>query len=530
MKTTWTVFVLLVIAVLALLLRTVAVVQPLGIDQGLWASAAWGMEHGQRLYADVWEQRPPGIYFVYLTAFRLLGWSGATVVWLDVAAAVITTGLLWSLTRRLAGALQAAVAAALYAPLTMPSWLFGNGGFLERSISETFIIVCVATMAWAAARYRDSGAARDLIVLGVAAGTTLVFKPNAGLYFPPLLAWAVWRQRTDWAWLRPAVTAVLAAAIVPAWTLIWLWRVDLLTDARVAVVDFNRFYVGQGFTVAGYFDTFFRQAIGLRVKSDPVWLAGSLATVAALGTLVARRTLSPLAVVALLWGGASAAVIMVNGVRVFNSYFLQAYPPLVLMVVAMASDGWRSRTAWRRGAVVVVMLLMVALLARRDYPGRIWRSASADMAQLRGAGGRAAYLGGFGRYADPAGRGYSARANDELFVYLKERVTPGEPMYLFGVNAAHVYFETGTLTAHRFLRVNFYVPSLFPHPDFRLEAVARDLAQAPPRYLVFENLHNAPAVGELSQRLPQAPELAELMRHYTRDVVIEDFSVYRRVQ
>lgn len=526
---TWTVCVLLVIAVLALLLRTVAVVQPLGIDQGLWASAAWGMDHGQRLYADVWEQRPPGIYFVYLTAFRLLGWSGATVVWLDVAAAVLTTGLLWSLTRRLAGPLQAAVVAALYATLTMPSWLFGNGGFLERSISETFIIVCVATMAWAAARYRDSGAVRDLIVLGIAAGTTLVFKPNAGLYFPPLLAWAVWRQRAAGAWLRPAATATLAAAIVPAWTLFWLWRVDLLADARVAVVDFNRFYVGQGFTVAGYFETFFRQAIGLRVKSDPVWLAGSLATVAALITLAARRTLSPLAVVALLWGGASAAVIMVNGVRVFNSYFLQAYPPLVLIAVAMGAEWGRDR-CWRRGAVAFVLVLMGALLVGRDYAGRVWRSAAADVAQLRGVGDRTGYLGTFGRYADPAGRGYSARANDELFVYLKARVTPGEPMYLFGVNAAHVYFETGTLTAHRFLRVNFYVPSLFPHPDFRLEAVARDLAQAPPRYLVFENLHNAPAVGELSQRLPQAPELAELMRHYTRDAVIEDFSVYRRVQ
>lgn len=526
---TWTVCVLLVMAVLALLLRMVAVAQPLGIDQGLWASAAWGMDHGQRLYADVWEQRPPGIYFVYLTAFRLLGWTGATVVWLDVAAAVLTTGLLWALTRRLAGPLQAAVVAALYATLTMPSWLFGNGGFLERSISETFIIVCVATMAWAGARFRDTGAARDLVVLGLAAGTTLVFKPNAGLYFPPLLAWAVWGRRAGWAWFRPAVIATIAAAVVPAWTLLWLWRVDLLADARVAVVDFNRFYVGQGFTFAGYFETFFRQAIGLRVKSDPVWLAGSLATVAALITLAARRTLSPLAVVALLWGGASAAVIMVNGVRVFNSYFLQAYPPLVLIMVAMGAAWSRERT-WRRGAVAGVLVVMGVLLAGRDYAGRVWRSASADVAQLRGVGDRTAYLGSFGRYADPAGRGYSARANDELFVYLKERVAPAEPIYLFGVNAAHVYFETGTLAAHRFLRVNFYVPSLFPHPDFRLEAVARDLAEAPPRYLVFENLHNAPAVGELSQRLPQAPELADLMRHYARDVVIEDFSVYRRVQ
>lgn len=524
---TWTVFVLLVVAVLALLLRMVAVAQPLGIDQGLWASAAWGMDHGQRLYADVWEQRPPGIYFVYLTAFRVLGWTGATVVWLDVAAAAITTGLLWAIARRLAGPLAGATTAALYAVLTSPAWLYGSG-FNERSVSETFIVVCVAIMAWGAVRYRESGRVGWLVVLGAAAGATLTFKPNAGLYFPPILLWALWTRRARGEWVTPLFIAGFASAAIPAATFWWLWHVDLIEHARVAVVDFNRFYVGQGFTVSGYFEGLYT-AIRWRVESDPVWLAGGLATLAALVTMARRESLPSLAVVALIWGASAAAVIMVNGVRLFNSYFIQTYPPLVLMAVAMGWAWWPHRTV-RRWAVVAVLLLSIVLLIRRDYPGRVWQSASADLGQLRGTGDRVAYLSRFGNYADPRGRGYSARANDELFVYLKARVAPGEPIYLFGVNAAHVYFETRTLTAHRFLRLNFYVPSLFPHPDFRLEAVARDLAQAPPRYLVFENLHSSPAVGELSQRLPQAPELADLMRQYTRDVVIEDFSVYRRVQ
>lgn len=519
---------LAVVTLLALGLRMVAIVEPLGIDQGLWASAAHGMHHGQRLYADVWEQRPPGIYLVYLAAFRLLGWTGASVVWLDVAAAALTTGLLWTIARRVAGPLAGAVVAALFAALTMPSWLFGYGGFLERSVSETFIVVCVATMAWAAVRYRESGATLWLLCLGAAAGATLVFKPNAGLYFPPLLAWAVWARRANGGWLRPVVIAGLVSAVVPIATLGWLWRLDLIEDARVAVVDFNRFYVGQGFTLAGYFQTF-SEAIGLRVKSDPVWLAGGVATLAALGTVARRRAVPPLAVLALLWGAAAAAVIMVNGARLFNSYFIQAYPPLVLMAVAMGG-AWMGRRDARRWVVVGVLVLMAVVLVRRDYVGRVWAATSADLAQLRGQGDRTAYLGRFGRYADPAGRGYSARANEELFVYLRERVTPGEPIYLFGVNAAHVYFETDTLAAHRFLRVNFYVPSLFPHPDFRLGAVARDLAKAPPRFLIFENLHRAPAVGELSQRLPESPELADLMRHYARETVIEDFTVYRRVE
>lgn len=527
MKTTWTVPVLLVIAVLALLIRTVAIVQPLGIDQGLWASAVWGMEQGQRLYADVWEQRPPGIYFVYLTAFRLVGWTAGTVVWLDIAAATLTTGLLWAVARRLAGPVAGATTAALYATLTMPAWLFGSG-FNERSVSETFIVVCVAVMAWGAVRYRESAHVGWLVVLGAAAGATLTFKPNAGLYFPPLLAWAMWGRRAGGAWIVPALITIVASTVLPALTFWWLWRLDLLEHARVAVVDFNRFYVGQGFTLGGYFQGLYT-AIRWRVESDPVWLAGGLATLAALVTLVRRQSLPPLGVLAVLWGGAAAAVIMVNGVRLFNSYFLQTYPPLVLMIVAMGWAWWPQPKV-RRWAVVVVLLLCVVLLIRRDFVGRVWHQSAADFGQLRGTGDHNAYLDGFGIYADPRGRGYAARANEELFVYLRARVTPGEPIYLFGVNAAHVYFETRTIPAHRFLRLNFYVPALFPHPDFRLEAVARDLAAVQPRYLVFENLHRSPAVGELSQRLPEEPALAELMRHYTRDVVIEDFAVYRRTQ
>lgn len=528
MKTTWTVTVLVVIAVLGLLLRTVAIAEPLGIDQGLWASAVWGMEHGQRLYADVWEQRPPGIYFVYLTAFRLLGWTAGTVVWLDVAAATVTTGLLWAVARRLEGRVAGAVTAALYAALTMPAWLYG-WGFNVRSVSETFIIVCVALMAWGAVRYRESGSLAWLVVMGAAAGATLTFKPNAGLYFPPVLAWALWGRRAGGAWVTPLLVAGLASVVLPAATLWWLWRLDLLEDARVAVVDFNRFYVGQGFTLGGYFQGLLT-AIWWRVESDPLWLVGGLATLAALIVLARRESLRPLAVLALLWGGAAAAVIMVNGVRLFPSYFIQAYPPLVLITVAMGWDWW-PRASVRRWAVVAVLVLSVVLLVRRDFAGRVWRPTATNIAQLRGEGDRLAYLNGLdGNYANPRGRGYSARANEELFLYLKARVTPAEPIYLFGVNAAHVYFETKTLPAHRFLRLNFYVPSLFPHPDFRLDAVARDLAQAPPRYLVFENLHDSPAVGKLSQRLAEAAELSDLMRHYTRDAVIEDFLVYRRLQ
>src|SRR5579872_7453729 len=100
------------VTVLALLVRVPAVAEPLGIDQGLFASAARAIARGDALYRDVWDQKPPAIYLTYLSAFTVFGWTPAAIGWLDVLAAAATTGLLFAGVRRLAGVTPAAVTSA----------------------------------------------------------------------------------------------------------------------------------------------------------------------------------------------------------------------------------------------------------------------------------------------------------------------------------------------------------------------------------------------------------------------------------
>ena len=111
--------------------RIVAIAEPLGIDQSLWASAASGMARGQRLYRDVWEQRPPGIYWIYRAGFRILGWTPATVVWLDILASAATCLLLFLIAHRLSTRLAAALTAALVrrvddAVVALRKWRFSR--------------------------------------------------------------------------------------------------------------------------------------------------------------------------------------------------------------------------------------------------------------------------------------------------------------------------------------------------------------------------------------------------------------------
>jgi hypothetical protein len=522
---------LLAAAAGAILIRVVSTAEPLGIDQSLWASAVRGMSRGQLLYQDVWEQRPPGIYFVYLWGFQVFGWTPAAVAWLDLLAAAVTTVLVWHIGRRAADPLCGAVAAALYAVFTIPAWLYGYGGFLERSVSETFIIVCVSAGAMCAVAAQRDDSPWWLAGLGLAAGTAAVFKPNAGLYLPALVVWlaayrSAGRAARHRVLLRATVVATAGAVVVPLLTLAWLWRLDLLAEARIAVVDFNRFYVGQGFSPAQYaFD--FSRAVFLRMKTEPLWFAGSAGAVVAAADILRHRRLNPVAGLAIVWGAAAALVIVVNGARLFNSYFMQALPPLALLGAWVLTESAR-RSPLRRAFAVVVLLALSVIVVRRDYAGRVWTWASWDLAMLRGAIDRTAYLERFGSYGN--NRGYSARANAELADYIAARTARDDRIFLLGISGAGVYFAADRLPAHRFLRVNFFVEMDFPDERFRLEAVVADLKRRPPRYLIFERLHTSAdmRMGRSVDALISHPIVADLLSAYEFETQIEDFALYRR--
>ena len=136
--------------------------------------------------------------------------------------------------------------------------------------------------------------------------------------------------------------------MLPLVTLLWLWRLGLLADARVAVIDFNRFYVSEGFTLGGY-ALDFSKALFLRMKTDPLWLAGSVGAVAAVWELATTRRLPPLAGLAVHLGWQPPrCMIVVNGVRLFNSYFIPPMVPLSLLAAWLFTD-WVKRSGVREG-------------------------------------------------------------------------------------------------------------------------------------------------------------------------------------
>jgi branched-subunit amino acid transport protein len=520
---------LLGLAATALLVRIPSIAQPLGIDQSLWASAVRGMERGQRLYVDVWEQRPPGIYLSYWAAFKVFGWTPAAVAWLDIICSAVTTVALYVLGRVLAGRLTGAASAAIYATMTMPPWMYRYGGFIPRSISETFIVMFVGLAACCGAAYSRSRSTAAILGFGLFAGAATVYKPNAAIYFPAILAWTFWLARSRGAsagsgWLKPALVAVAGAAVVPTLVLLWLWKIGVLAEAKIAVVDFNRWYVSDGFNLPVYARTFY-DFVGYRLKTspEPLWIVGVAASFAMSWEIARRRSLAPVPALALAWGAAAVLVIVVNGMRLYYTYFVQALAPLSIV------SAWWLTTWWKEGRVQRVIVagalgLSAIVLVREHYGSKVWEDLTSNLGELTGRGNHSAFLDRFGSSTG----GYSARAHEQLATYIKARTGENDQIFLFGINGAGIYFLADRLTAHRFLRVNFYVPDGFPDPRFTLGSVVEDLRARQPAYLIFERLHSETEMGRAADALPDHPLIRSLLEAYALDRQIEDFTLYRR--
>src|SRR5688572_1635512 len=83
----------------ALALRLPSIVQPAAGDQGLYLYEAQRVLAGDVPYRDVWDQKPPGIAFLYAALWRI--WPHESVVPIaDLAAAGCVAWMLIVLGRR----------------------------------------------------------------------------------------------------------------------------------------------------------------------------------------------------------------------------------------------------------------------------------------------------------------------------------------------------------------------------------------------------------------------------------------------
>jgi hypothetical protein len=518
------VWVSLGVATSAFIVRLPAIVEPLGPDQGVYVTIAWGLQRGLALYRDLWEQKPPGIYLTYWLGFTVFGDKASSVFWLDYLAGALTALVLLDLGRRLVSLRFGALAAAVYAIGTLPAARHMYGGFLERAVTETFISPLAAAAAWAAVvavLRKTNGWA---VAAGLCIGLAAVFKPTALVYWPALLVWIWWVADAPRA-RRFALYSIPGLLVAPLLTLAWLSATGLLREAWVAVVEYPMAYLAVGgggivFTVYR-----FAQEVWRRVRSDEVWALGSLSALIALCAWRWRSTKTGwVGSLGVIWLGASLVAVVANGPRLFTTYFVPPLVPLCLLIAWLLDRTLASGRFVRVGAGILALGLTGVMVVRSGSMRRALSITAWDTHQLVGRADRQEYLG---RFRSRDAQGFSAADNDRLADYVRTHTAQTDRLFVFGM-AGGTYFSSGRLPASRFLWAYPPASNLLDRPEFHLDTLASELAQAAPRYIVLQRHNGDRFSGWRAEDAFAAPPMVALLRSYGQETTIGDFVLYRR--
>ena len=530
---------LLALVAALLIFRLPSLVQPMGPDQGLYAYVGERILHGELAYRDAWDQKPPGIHYVY-AALRAISRSDVMIPAADLASAALAAFLLWRIGAALGGPVAGGVSAAIFLLLSDPSFA-RYGGVRVRAQCETFIALAVTgALALAVGAKGAKGAqgaegagargatgagatgargAAPLFAAGVLIGVAFALKYNAGLYGAVVLAALA---LTAGVTLLEIAWIVAGAAIVPAILFLIFWSGGALNDLYQATIAYNVRYSGETYAnrwdMLGYLLRFPIQ----HARVDALWFVGGLGCLVLLAKGWRQRTLW----IPVAWTAAACLSIAINGSRGLPQYFLQAAPALALAGGIGLAIGLGPLPRLVRAGLIVLIATGVWRAGSDPFPklaGNVWH----DTQYLLGRMDRRTHLARYGGARDEDK--FSALDNRDLGAFLAQGSAPSDTVYVFGFSpGAYVYADRRG--ASRFFWSRPVILDFNrDDPRYGVAGLLADLQRSQPAYVVLQQHDWSPDVQDSAPFFHAQPSLDGWLRGQYRQVpAIEGFEAWQR--
>jgi hypothetical protein len=503
-----------------LLVRLPSLVQPMGPDQGLYAYVGERIRHGELAYRDAWDQKPPGIHYIY-AALRAVSPRDLAVPAADLAAAALIAALLWRLGSALGGRLTGGISAALFLLLSDPS-LARYGGVRVRAQCETFIALAVTaslTLVLSGSRGSTGSRAARLLGAGLMMGAAFALKYNAGLYvLVVLLALAL----TSGVTLLDVMWIAAGALVIPAGLLCVFWRGGAFTDLYQATIAYNVQYSGQTYGSLWDVGTYLAMFPMRHARVDPLWFVGGLGCIILVFAGLRRRTLwLPVA-----WVAIACMAIAINGSRDLPQYFLQAAP-------ALALAGGLAATIALPPLPVIARWIVVALVAYgtwrvgddpfRKLAWNIWHDTQYAIGRMD----RRTHLARYGgaRNVDK----YSALDNMDIGAFLASKTRPEDTVYVFGFSPGSYVYANRRSASRFFWSRPVIVGFHREDPSYGVAGLLGDLERNRPAYVVLQRHDWSPDVQDSGPFFLSQPALAGWLRAAYHEVpFIDGFEAWER--
>jgi 4-amino-4-deoxy-L-arabinose transferase-like glycosyltransferase len=506
-----------VLIVIALLSALPVLTYPMGRDQGMYANIARTILNGGLPYIDMWDIKPPAIYYIYAAGISIFGPGAAAIRAIDLVFLPCTLIAIYLLGRRIggtsgAGFLSGVLFTVFYFTETFAS-LTQSDSLVALPMSIAALCVVCAGDAPCASR----GALLWSASAGALCALTIWFKHYYALFVLAMVVEHLLRRMRDTRGSEPllrrfpikeALAFALGGLPIGALPLLYFLSNGVFAEMLIVAQGTAQYNAQAAVSLQAFIN---QMANYIRFRW---WHWGVLLILAVLWFVAPALKRRHWRVV-WLWLIAALGVVLIQA-KGFDTHWIPMLPPLTLLAGG-ATDGvlrWlssrflRNRPAaiWIVYTVVTAGLLLILL---KDT----WIGA---YPLLSGAQDLETY------YEDQK---YRFQGNDfkpwesvRLVRYLERRTQPGDSLFVFGFRP-EIYYLSGLRPATRFQAQFPLVADWWP-PEWRQKAVDDLWASLPPYVLILQADYMDWVTGKKDQ------DSATLMAHDERLQDLEDWLIF----
>ena len=312
-------------------------------DEAAYAVIGRELAHGARLYAQVVDHKPPGIYWLDQLAHRLFGDGGQML-----ALHVLIIALVWT-TALLLGAIESRVTnhGSRVSPLLFTVFTTTMMSFDSLAVNAELLLLLPATASLLLV-IDAPVPVRRAFAAGVLLSVAGAFKHHAVLFAPVLLAAVAWPRGAELEKRLAALAAAFVGLIAPWGSILFVLNSQGVVGEALHWFRFNFSYVAAGSSPG---ELMARAAPRLALAVGPALL---LYAAGGIGVVRAWRERGPSVWVA-AWA-AAAVVAVVAGGRFFGHYFHLLVAPLAVLAAPTVVS-----LAERRPALVTTGVIVPAV-------------------------------------------------------------------------------------------------------------------------------------------------------------------------
>jgi hypothetical protein len=328
---------LLMIA-LVLVLALPTLLYPLGRDQGMYANIGAAILRGGLPYVDMWDIKPPPIYYLYALSMALFGPTPLGVRALDLLLVPFGMWGLMLLGARIAGERVGLWAALLYGVFYF-SDQFANLTQSDSLVTVFMIWAALASWQAAAAPASSRRALGYALACGVLCGLIVWFKQYQAFFVLALVLWQIAQRWGQWrALMMEAAAFTLGGLLTGGGLLAYFAAIGILPEMLIVAQStsaYNAQYSDWGafFNQMGNYFTF------------RWWYWGALFALVGLAALLsAARRLNGRGW-GFVWGWLAAATAFMVVQRLgFDTHWFPMLPPMALLGAGALAwvSGWAS--------------------------------------------------------------------------------------------------------------------------------------------------------------------------------------------